>query len=106
MLEFIEISKLTLLENNPRRITKEQFDKLMKSLKEDPKFFELRPCLVNKTGETLTVYAGNQRLRAAMKLKWTQIPCIVEEDLSKARMDGRVLRDNLHYGEFDHDILN
>jgi ParB-like chromosome segregation protein Spo0J len=106
MIEFIEIEKLTLLDNNPRRITKDQFEKLKKSLKEDPKFFELRPCLVNKVGDTLTVYAGNQRVRAAHKLKWTHVPCIIDEDLSKARMDSRILRDNLHYGEFDMDLTN
>lgn len=106
MIEFIEISKLTLLENNPRRITKEQFDKLLKSLKEDPKFFELRPCLVNQVGDDLIVYAGNQRVRAALKLKWHQVPCIVEKDISKSHMDARVIKDNVTYGEFDYDILN
>jgi len=106
MLEFIEISKLVLLENNPRRITKEQFNKLMKSLKEDPKFFEHRPCLVNKTDGELIVYAGNQRVRAALKLGWKDVPCIVEENISKSRMDARVLKDNLHYGEFDLDLAN
>ncbi len=106
MIQFIEIDKLTLLDNNPRRITKDQFEKLKKSLKEDPEFFGLRPCLVNKVGDTLIVYAGNQRVRAAYKLKWKEVPCIIEEDVSKARMDSRVLRDNLHYGEFDMDLTN
>ncbi len=105
-MEFVEISKLVLLDNNPRRITKTQFEKLMKSLKEDPKFFELRPCLVNRVNGELIVYAGNQRVRAALKLNWTLVPCIIEDDLSKARMDARVIKDNKSYGEFDFDVLN
>lgn len=106
MIEYIDISKLELLENNPRRITKDQFDKLMKSLKEDPDFFKLRPCLVNKVGDTLTVYAGNQRLRAALKLKWELVPCIVEENISESRMKARIIKDNVSMGEFDWDIVH
>lgn len=110
MIEFIPIDQLSLLEDNPRRITKDQFDKLCKSLREDPDFFKARPCLVNKipsknVGYDLIVYAGNQRVRAASKLKWTQVPCIIESNLSKALMDSRVIKDNRSYGEFDYDLL-
>lgn len=106
MIELIEIDKLTLLENNPRRITKDQFEKLKKSLEEDPMFFKLRPCLVNKIGNDLIVYAGNQRVRAASKLKWCHVPCIVEENVSETRMKSRAIKDNKTFGEWDFDVLN
>ena len=105
MIELISIDELTLLENNPRKITDEQFKKLCKSLKEDPQFFNMRPCLVNKIDGEYIVYAGNQRVRAAQKLKWKQVPCIVEENLSQTLMDARVIKDNKTYGSFDYDIL-
>ncbi len=106
-IENILISKLKLLENNPRKITKEQFAKLCKSLEKDPDFFWQRPCLVNKSeyGDTLTVYAGNQRVRAAKKLKWKEVPCIIEFDLPQDIINERIIRDNKTYGEFDFDIL-
>jgi ParB-like chromosome segregation protein Spo0J len=106
MIEFIDIDKLSLLENNPRRITKDQFEKLKKSLKEDPKLFELRPCLVNKVGDVLTVYAGNQRVRAASKLKWKQVPCIIQEHIPECLMESRAIKDNKTMGEWDFDVLN
>ncbi len=108
MIKHIPIKDLTLLEKNPRKITKEQFEKLVKSLEADPGFFDLRPCLVNRladAGNALIVYAGNQRVQAAKKLKWKNVPCIVEDDLDEAVMKQRIIKDNSHYGFFDWDIL-
>lgn len=104
-IEKVLISKLKLLENNPRKITKEQFEKLCKSLEKDPDFLWKRPCLVNKEGETYTVYAGNQRVRAAKKLKWKEIPCIIDNELCLKTINERIIKDNKSYGDFDFDIL-
>lgn len=121
IIEMIPISKLKLLENNPRHISKEQMAKLIKSIQDDPKFLECRPVLVNKTcdypmleaGETVefkridtyTVYAGNQRVRAAKKLKMKEIPCIVECDLDEEILKSRSIKDNKTFGGFDFDTL-
>ena len=105
MIEYIPISKLTLLENNPRTITKDQFAKLCKSLGDDPDFFEKRPCLVNYKDEVYTVYAGNQRIQAAKKLGWKEVPCIVDDNLSEEIITSRIAKDNLHYGSWDWDVL-
>ena len=99
------IKQLSLLENNPRKITKEQFQKLIKSIQDDPDFLWKRPLLVNKIGDKYTVYAGNQRLRAAKKLKWEEIPCIIEQNLSEEIMKSRIVKDNKSFGDFDFDIL-
>lgn len=101
----IKISKLTLLEKNPRRISKEQMQKLEKSLIEDPDFLKCRPILVNDSDGQLQVYAGNQRVRAAKKLKWKEVPCIVKKDLDPKVMKARTIKDNKTYGEFDFDML-
>lgn len=105
MIEFIEIETLNLLEKNPRKITDVQFSKLMKSLQEDPEFLEKRPILVNRKGDDLIVYAGNQRVRAAANLGWKTVPCIIDENLSEARMKSRTIKDNKTYGFFDDDLL-
>ena len=106
------ISQLILDKQNPRKIDKQQFEKLIQSLKDDPEFIEKRPILVNrKTHEhgqfehELHVYAGNQRVKAAKKLGWKQIPCIIDDDLSPEIIKQRIIKDNAHMGEHDWDIL-
>jgi ParB-like nuclease domain len=101
----VPIKNLTLLRTNPRKITKQQFEKLCKSLKDDPDFFNKKPCLVNNHNGILEVYAGNQRVSAAKKLGWKEVPCIIDENLSDDLMKQRIVKDNKHYGEFDFDIL-
>ena len=102
----IEIKHLTLLEKNPRKISKKQFAKLCESLEDDPEFFGNRPCLVNAVGNTLTVYAGNQRVLAAKKLGWKLVPCIVEDDVPDDKVKDRIIRDNAHFGEWDWEELS
>lgn len=104
-IQEIEIKKLSFLESNPRKITKSQMEKLCKSLQDDPGFLFSRPILVHEKDDKLIVYGGNQRVRAAKKLKWKHIPCIVEKDLSEDIIKERILKDNKTYGEFDFDIL-
>lgn len=107
MTENVSIKSLTLLDKNPRKIHKNQFDKLVKSLQEDPNFFKARPCLVNHITDSnkLVVYAGNQRVRAAKKLKWKEVPCIIDLNLDEEVMKSRTIKDNKNYGEFDYDIM-
>jgi len=110
MIKIIPIKSLKLLENNPRRITKDQMDKLCNSIKNDPEFLNCRPVLVNCTTvddgkEIMHVYAGNQRVRAAKKLGMKEIPCIVDYELDEETVKRRIIQDNKTYGEFDWDIL-
>ena len=104
-IEFIDIKNLTLLQNNPRKIVKSEMDKLCDSLKKDPDFLQNRPILINKKNEILNVYAGNQRVLAAKKLKWKKVPCIIENDLNEDVIKERIIKDNRHAGEWDYDIL-
>lgn len=101
----VPIKDLTLLDRNPRKITKEQMNNLCKSIQCDPDFLKNRPVLVNEKDGKLIVYAGNQRVRAAQKLKWKDIPCIIERDLPEEIVKQRIIKDNKTFGEFDFDIL-
>jgi DNA modification methylase len=105
MLKELPISKLILLEKNPRRISQQQMDKLQKSIQDDPNFLICRPVLVNKVDDKFLVYAGNQRVRAAKKLGWKKIQCNIDENLTEEKVKQRVIKDNKTYGEFDFDIL-
>jgi ParB/RepB/Spo0J family partition protein len=104
-IQTLPISKLTLLDKNPRKITKEQFENLIKSIDADPEFLQRRPLLVNYTDGRHIVYAGNQRLRAAKKLGWKEISVIVDVDLDEEIMRARSIKDNNTFGEFDFDML-
>lgn len=101
----VKISTLSLLESNPRKISKDQMDKLCKSIKRDPEFLSSRPILVHKKENVLHVYAGNQRVRAAKLLKWKEIPCIIEENIPEDILKERIIKDNKQFGEFDFDML-
>lgn len=105
MTENFPIKNLTLLERNPRKITKDQMAKLCKSITDDPAFLQNRPVLVNCTDGKHIVYAGNQRVRAAKMLKMKEIPCIVENDLPYNLVQKRIILDNKTFGEWDFDIL-
>ena len=105
MTENISISSLTLLDKNPRKISRDQMEKLKESLKEDPEFLEDRPVLVNNIDGKHIVFAGNQRVRAAKALGWKEIPCKVRKNLSEKTMRSRTIKDNKSVGSWDYDIL-
>lgn len=100
-----DITKLKPLHNNPRSISKENFERLKRDILDDPEFLEKRPLLVNKVGDEYIVYAGNMRLKACIDLGWKEVPVDIDEDLDLNIMRKRALRDNVEYGETDYDIL-
>lgn len=59
--EEIALSRVVENEENPRIITTEKFQKLVKSLLVFPRMLTIRPIVVD---ETMTVLGGNMRLRA------------------------------------------
>ena len=59
--EEIALSRVVENEENPRTITTEKFQKLVKSLLVFPRMLTIRPIVVD---ETMTVLGGNMRLRA------------------------------------------
>lgn len=103
-VQYIDANKLEVWEDNPRLIQDDNFKWLCESLKEDSQFFENRPCLVNQLNGKLIIYAGAQRYKAAQKLGWKEIPCIVNQ-ISEDLMKERALKDNDHAGEYDYNKL-
>ena len=98
--EYVPVSQLKANPINPRIIKDAKFKKLCDSIKEDPEYFEARPCLVNKAG---VIFAGTQRWRAAQSLGIKKVPVIVMDN--PAMETKRMLRDNMSSGEWDFDIL-
>lgn len=100
-VEEIPVKSLNIYEFNPRDISTENSEKLKLSLLQDKNFMYSRPLLVNKTSKGLFVYAGAQRLRICRELGWSKIPGFIDEDLPEELIKSRMLKDNLHYGEWD-----
>ena len=102
---YLPFAKLKFYEKNPRKIDKQQFEKLCANIKNDADFFAMRPCLVNDSNDKLTIYAGNQRAKAAKKIGLKDVPCIVSKDVPEEIMKKRIVLDNIHHGEFDQEML-
>lgn len=101
-----KVKELVFAEYNPRQVSKTAIDRLKKSLSspQGKELFKRRPILVNQREGKLVVYAGNMRLRAAMALGMTEVPCIVDAITLEEEKE-RNVKDNLVIGEWDDDLL-
>ena len=99
-----KVADLHLLETNPRTIKKADFQRLVDSIKANG-FWKHRPIALEEVDGKLVVLAGNQRLKAAKKLKITEVPTILYSDLTDEERNDIILRDNINNGEFNYDAL-
>ena len=104
-IEYRPVAEIHELKGNPRVIKKDQFEKLKTSIKNNPDYFEARPCILSNRTGVLVVIAGNQRLRASRELGMTEVPTILLEGLTEEREREIIVRDNVENGEWDYDIL-
>ena len=104
-VEYRALKDLHELEGNPRQIKKDQFERLKRSIKDNPDYFEARPLILSdRTGE-LVILAGNQRYKAAKAIGLNEVPTVLLSGLSEDREREIVIRDNVENGEWDYDIL-
>lgn len=103
-LTYISTRELTGLPGNPRKITQRDLNILCDSIRENG-FYEHRPCAVEKQGDTYVVLDGNQRLKAARRLKMKTIPCVVYSDLTDDERTEIIMRGNINNGTWDVDLL-
>jgi len=104
-MNYRKLKDLKKLPNNPRTIKTSDFDKLCKSIKDSPDYFEARPLILSdRTGE-LIIIAGNQRFEAAKTLKLKEVPTYLIKDLTEEREKEIIIRDNVSNGEWDFDEL-
>ena len=91
------LSEMVLLESNPRTIKKSDMDRLVDSIKIYG-FWKHRPITLSDRTGKLVVIAGNQRLKAAKKLKLKEVPTVVYSDLTEDEEKNIILRDNINNG--------
>lgn len=90
--------------HNPRKISKEDFRRLCESIKLNG-FWEHRPLALEEVDGELLILCGNQRNKAAIKLKLPQVPTILYTDLTDDDRKELIARDNINNGETDYNIL-
>lgn len=98
----MRITELKPNPNNPRKISKTEYEELVISIKEDPKLLNAKPLIID---ENNIIIGGHQRYRACLELGIEDVPVIRMENLSKRERKKLMIIDNTHNGEFDMDML-
>lgn len=87
---------------NPRKISKDEYEKLLKSIKDDQKLLNAKPIIID---ENNVILGGHQRYKACLELGIEDVPVIVMANLSERERKKLLIIDNTHNGEFDFDML-
>ena len=88
--------------SNPRKIDEDDFAKLVKSIKDDPKLLEAKPLIIN---ENNVILGGNQRYRACLELGIQEVPTIKMANLTEKEKQKLLVIYKTHYGKWDMDML-
>ena len=103
-LTYRKPSELTLLAENPRKISAPDMQRLVDSIVADG-FWKHRPLALEERDGKLVVLAGNQRLKAAKRLKLAEVPTILYSELTDDERKSIILRDNVNNGVWDYNGL-
>ena len=105
--KMIKVSDIKVNPNNPRRITEQAMNRLVKSVEEFSRMLELRPIVYDETG---TILGGNMRYLALKKLGYTEIPETWARGVADLTEDEKrrfIIVDNADaFGEWDMDVLS
>jgi hypothetical protein len=111
--QLIPISKLKTndgqipdVPKNPRFIKDTRFEKLVKSLQDNPEMLSARELLVYQFENQNIVIGGNMRLRAAKEIGYKELPCKVLTDLTSEQIRAIVIKDNVSFGSDDFESLS
>lgn len=91
---------------NPRTIRDHKFEKLVKSIEENPEMLALRELLVFPHGGKYVVIGGNMRYEALKKLGYKTALCkIIPQETTVEQLKAYTIKDNNGFGEWDFDML-
>jgi hypothetical protein len=87
-------------------IKDDRFDKLKKSIQDDPEMLELREVIAYQFNGDLVVIAGNMRLKACIDLGIKEIPIkILPTDTPIEKLKAYTIKDNVPFGENDWEAI-
>jgi hypothetical protein len=109
----IELSKLEInkgqiegLPKNPRLIKDAKFEKLKKSIEDNPEMLGMREVLVFPHGSKYVIIGGNMRFQACKELQFETVPCkVLSKDTTAEQLRAITIKDNVSFGEHDWDLL-
>jgi DNA modification methylase len=109
----IPLSKLTAnngqiegIPKNPRFIKNERYQKLVKSIQDNPEFLGARELIVHEHNNKFVVLCGNMRYRAAKELGFEMIPAkVIPDDYTTEQIKAIIIKDNISFGDDDFDAL-
>ena len=94
------------LPKNPRILKDHKFEKLIKSIQDDPEMLELRELIVYDNNGEMVVICGNMRLKVMKELKFKDALCkVLPTDTDVEKLKAYTIKDNVSFGEHDFDIL-
>jgi hypothetical protein len=100
IIVYRKLQDMILLKENPRKISKIDMDRLVDSIRMNG-FWKHRPITLSDRSGEIIVIAGNQRLKAAKKLKLAEVPTVLYQNLTEEQEKDIVLRDNINNGDWD-----
>lgn len=100
-IQRVAIDKLVPYENNAKRHTEKQIEKLSKSIDE---FGFISPVLIDKD---LNIIAGHGRVEAAKVSGLKEVPCVAVEGLTDEQRKAYILADNRlsEFGSWDKELV-
>lgn len=109
----IELKKLSVnkgqiegVPTNPRKATKEQIEKLKRSIEETPTMLQLREIIAYDNNGELVIVGGNMRYQALKALGHKiALVKVLPTDTPKETINAFIIKDNAQYGEWDIDLL-
>jgi hypothetical protein len=94
------------LPKNPRLIKTEKFEKLKKSIEDNPEMLGMREVLVYPHGSKFVIIGGNMRFQACKELQFETVPCkILHKDTTAEQLRAITIKDNVGFGEHDWELL-
>jgi hypothetical protein len=98
----VKLSEIKLNPDNPRAITKQDMERLVKSLQDFPEMMELREIVVD---ENMVIMGGNMRFRALQQIKAENCIAKIVSGLTDDQKREFVIKDNGAFGRWDMDLL-
>jgi|GEM_PF-2550526 len=98
----VPIDSVKLNPMNPRVIEDSRFEKLVKSIQDEPHVIKIRPIVVN--GDMIAL-GGNQRLKACKEAGFDSVWIINADDIDDKQQRTFIIADNVDFGKWDMDIL-
>jgi ParB-like chromosome segregation protein Spo0J len=102
IIKTVKLSELKPHPDNPRKISRENMDRLVKSLQEFPEMLEIKEIVVD---ETMTIIGGNMRYAALKKMGKEQCKAKIVTGLTEDQKREYIVKDNIALGEWEKTII-